>query len=175
VEQEVPAVGGVRLVGKPESMPVAEAVHECGHVVGQQAGGPKPFPVHDETAEGPPRTEPVRIQPVMPTPRVEGLIEYAGQLRNPVPVPHGAVGREHEPLPRQHAQARADRALRQHGDGLRLGGTDLGGSRPRSQHGEQGGHGHQGSGASSGTLGAPQELPKVCDRDVIPEHGTADG
>ena len=57
VHQEVPAIGGVRLVEQPEAVVQTEPVGELGDVRGQQAGNAKALAIHDQAAAGTPRRQ----------------------------------------------------------------------------------------------------------------------
>ena len=57
VEEEVSAIGGVRLVEQPETVVQTESVGELRDFRGEQAGGTEAFAIHDQAAAGTPRRQ----------------------------------------------------------------------------------------------------------------------
>jgi hypothetical protein len=104
VQQQMSPVGGIRLVGHPEPLAVAEPIREIGNIIRQQSGRAKSLAIDDETAAGPPLAVRIRIEREMPAPCGPRLVEDAGQILDAVAGTDRSIGDEHEVIAFQHSQ-----------------------------------------------------------------------
>ena len=106
VQQQMTAVGRIRLVGHPESVVVAMAVGKVGDLLRQQAGRTEPLAIDDEAAERPPLSMRRGIEGVVLAPCRPRLVEDAGQILDAVTGAGWSIGDEHEVVALQHPQPR---------------------------------------------------------------------
>jgi hypothetical protein len=123
VEEQVSAIGRVRLIVEPEHVGGTEAVGEVGHGRRQEARGTKPLAIDHEASEGTPVWERRRGDAVVVAPGIDGLVEDLGEVAHTVAVASRPIGGEHQPIRFDHPQPGPSRRRRQGID--RLGASQL--------------------------------------------------
>ena len=118
VEEEVAAIGRVRLVLEPEHVVGTEAIGEVGDGRWQQAGVTKPFAIDHEASAGPPVGQGRRGDAVVPAPGFEGAIEHGREFLDAVAVASRSIGDERQPMRLDDPEPGASRPGRKGSDGL---------------------------------------------------------
>ena len=141
VEEQVSAIGRVRLIVEPEHVGGTEAVGEVGHGRRQQARGTKPLAIDHEASEGTPVWERRCGDAVVVAPGIDGLVKDLGELFDTVSFAGRPIGGEHQSIRLDHPQPGPSRRRCEGIDRLGAAGL-LSGRRQRCRRKQEHGHDH---------------------------------